>query len=71
MNEQRIHEIFMEKFGLETVSNDMVIAEDLGADSIALLEIVMDVEEEFDVEIDDETLSNIKTIGDVVNYFKG
>ncbi len=70
MNEERIHELIKEKFGLENVTNDMVLSKDLGADSIALLEIVMDVEDEFGVEIEDEALANLVTVGDVVSYFK-
>ncbi|MDU5363196.1 MAG: phosphopantetheine-binding protein [Finegoldia magna] len=41
--------------------------EDLQADSVRLLEIVMDVEEEFDIELDDEKLSELKNVEDVVN----
>ncbi|MDU5587400.1 MAG: phosphopantetheine-binding protein [Finegoldia magna] len=41
--------------------------EDLKADSVRLLEIVMDVEEEFDIELDDEKLSALKNVEDVVN----
>ena len=44
--------------------------EDLGADSLDLFEMVMALEEEFEVEIPTEDLENIKTIGDVENYLQ-
>ena len=42
--------------------------DDLHADSLDIVELVMDMEQEFDVEIPDEVLPNIKTVGDVVGY---
>ena len=42
--------------------------EDLGADSLDLVEMVMALEEEFDIQIDDEEVEKIATVGDVVNY---
>lgn len=42
--------------------------EDLGADSLDIVEIVMALEEEFDIEISDDEAENAKTVGDVVNY---
>ncbi|RBP68278.1 acyl carrier protein [Alkalibaculum bacchi] len=44
--------------------------EDLGADSLDLAEMVMSFEDEFDLEIEDEEIEQIKTVGDVVEYFK-
>jgi len=44
--------------------------EDLGADSLDIVELVMALEEEFDVEIADEQAENAKKVGDVVNYLK-
>ncbi len=54
----------------EKMTMDTKIAEDLGADSIDVVELLMSIEDEFDVEIPDEAIENVKTIGDVVNYIQ-
>ncbi len=46
------------------------IRDDLGADSLALVDLVMALEEEFDLEIPDEALESVKTIQDIVNYLE-
>jgi acyl carrier protein len=46
------------------------IQADLGADSLDVVDLVMSLEEEFDVEIPDETVENIKTVGDLVKYIE-
>ena len=46
------------------------IADDLGADSLDVVEVLMSIEDEFDVEIPDEAIETIKTIGDLVNYIE-
>ena len=46
------------------------IAEDLGADSLDVVELLMSIEDEFEVEIPDEEIENLKTIGDVVEYIQ-
>ena len=46
------------------------ISEDLGADSLDIVDLVMSLEEEFDMEIPDEAVENIKTIGDIVKYIE-
>jgi len=45
-----------------------VTLQDLGADSLDLVEIIMKVEEEFNIEVDDERAEQLKTLDDVVNY---
>lgn len=70
MIENRIYEIIKDRFGIEEVSNDMVLREDFDVDSITLLELIMDAEEEFGVEIEDEDLAKFITVGDIVEYFK-
>jgi acyl carrier protein len=42
--------------------------EDLGADSLDLVEVIMSIEDEFDVQIKDEDLESLKSIGDLINY---
>ena len=44
--------------------------EDLGADSLDLVELIMQLEEDFDIEIDEETSQKFHTVGDVVNFIK-
>ena len=46
------------------------ITDDLGADSLDVVDLVMSLEEEFDVEIPDEEVENIKTVGDIVKYIE-
>ncbi|HAN43775.1 MAG TPA: acyl carrier protein, partial [Ruminococcaceae bacterium] len=44
--------------------------DDLGADSLDIVDLVMSLEEEFDTEIPDEEIENIKTVGDMVKYIE-
>ena len=55
------------EFNRDDIDEKTRFVEDLQADSVRLLEIVMDVEEEFDIELDDEKLSELKNVEDVVN----
>ena len=50
------------------VTEDARVIEDLGADSANLMMLIMDLETEFDTQVEDEALSTIKTVGDIVNY---
>lgn len=54
----------------ESVVSGAVIQDDLGADSLDVVDLVMSLEEEFDVEIPDEAVANIKTVGDIVKYIE-
>ena len=54
----------------EKVVAEASITEDLGADSLDMVDIVMSIEEEFDIEVPDEAVENIKTVGDVVAYIE-
>jgi len=70
--EDRVADIIVEQL---QVSRDEVVPEasfvdDLGADSLDIVELVMAMEEEFDVEIPDEDAEKIQTIGDAVTYLK-
>ncbi len=49
---------------------DTNIAKDLGADSLDVVELLMSIEDEFEVEIPDEEIENIKTIGDLTDYIQ-
>ena len=52
----------------ESMTPDTKIADDLGADSLDLVDLLMSIEDEFGVEIPDEEVENLSTIGDVVDY---
>ena len=69
---KKMQELISEQFGIdcEEISMDSSFIEDLDADSIDLVELVMSMEEEFDLEIPDEDVEDIKTVGDVVRYIE-
>ncbi len=69
---EKIRKIICEQLDLEedVVTMDAILLEDLGADSIDLADLVMTFEDEFDMEISDEALENIKTVGDIVKYIE-
>lgn len=54
----------------DRVTEDARMIEDLGADSANLMMLVMDLETEYDMQVEDEALGTIKTVGDVVNYIE-
>ncbi len=55
---------------IDSMTAETRIAEDLGADSLDVVELLMSIEDEFSVEIPDEAIETIKTIGDVVKYIE-
>ena len=66
----RVKKIVVEHLGVEEdkVTPDASFIDDLGADSLDIVELVMAMEEEFEVEIPDEEAENIKTVGDAIKY---
>lgn len=64
---EKVVEGLKNEFNRDDIDEKTRFVEDLQADSVRLLEIVMDVEEEFDIELDDEKLSELKYVEDVVN----
>lgn len=66
----KVQEIIAEELGIEKdeIKLDSHLADDLGADSLDAIELIMAVEEEFDVQIEDSEASNIKAVSDIVNY---
>lgn len=68
--EERVKNIIVEQLNVdaESVTPDASFVEDLGADSLDIVELVMTMEEEFDLEIPDEDAEKIKCVGDVITY---
>ena len=68
----KIKDIIVEQLDVEedAVTMEASITEDLGADSLNVVDLVMSIEESFDVEIPDEEVENIKTVGDIVKYIE-
>lgn len=70
--ESQVKEIIVEQLDVkpEDVSEAKTFTEDLGADSLAIVELVLALEEKFDVKIPDDEVDKIKTVGDAVSYIK-
>lgn len=68
----KVKDIVVEQLGVdeEEVTEQASFVDDLGADSLDIVELVMALEEEFDLEIPDEDAEKIVTVGDAVNYIK-
>jgi acyl carrier protein len=68
--EQKIRGIIAEQLGVaeDEIKSTSSFIEDLGADSLDIVELVMAMEEEFEVEIPDEEAENIKTVQDAMNF---
>ena len=70
--EEKVISIIMEHLDVtrEECSTEASFLDDLGADSLDLVELIMEMEETFDVQIADNELEKIRTIGDVLDYLK-
>ncbi len=70
--EERVKKIVIEQLGVkeEEVSNESSFVDDLGADSLDTVELVMALEEEFECEIPDESAEKITTVQQAVDYIK-
>ncbi|NLV91240.1 MAG: acyl carrier protein [Firmicutes bacterium] len=69
---EKVREIVVEQLGVESddVTPQASFIDDLGADSLDIVELIMAFEEEFDFEIPDEDAEKISTVEDAVNYIK-
>lgn len=71
--EERVKKIITEQLAVDSaeVTEKAQFVQDLGADSLDTVELVMALEEEFDIEIPDEDAEKIKTVGEAISYIKG
>ena len=71
--EDRVSSIIVEQLGVtkEELAPRASFIDDLGADSLDIVELVMAMEEEFDIEIPDDDAEKIQTVKDVISYLKG
>lgn len=72
MIKEKVLKIVVEELNLseDKVTLDARLAEDLGADSLDAVELIMALEDEFDIQISDEAAQSIKTIGDIITYLE-
>jgi len=69
----KLKEIVMDRLNVEEdqIKPEASFVEDLGADSLDIVELIMGIEEEFDIEISDEDAEKLTTIGEATKYIKG
>ncbi|MDO4154707.1 MAG: acyl carrier protein [Candidatus Fimenecus sp.] len=69
---EKVRKIICDQFDLEEddVTPETLLEDDLEADSLDLVDLVMSFEDEFQIEVPDEDLENIKTVGDIVKYIE-
>ena len=69
---ERVKSVIVDQLGVDedTVTLEASFVDDLGADSLDVVELIMGLETEFDIEIPDEQAEKISTVGDAVNYIK-
>ncbi|WP_019132534.1 acyl carrier protein [Peptoniphilus obesi] len=69
---EKLLEIIAEQFNKEVdeIDENTSFVDDLNADSIDIVELIMSIEDEFDIEINDEDLKDLETIADVFNYLE-
>ncbi len=67
---EKIKKLISDQFGIDEDSIEMETSfkDDLNADSLDIVELVMAIEDEFDLQVADEEVENIQTVGDAVNY---
>ena len=69
---EKVKAILSEQFDAEedTITVDTLIADDLGADSLDVVDLLMSIEDEFEIEVPDDEIENIKTVGELVAFIE-
>lgn len=69
---EKVKAILSEQFDVEedTITAETNIADDLGADSLDIVDLLMSIEDEFEIEVPDDEVENIKTVGELVKYIE-
>ena len=69
---EKVKAILSEQFDVEedSITTETTLADDLGADSLDVVDLLMSIEDEFEVEVPDSEVENIKTVGDLVKYIE-
>ena len=69
-NSERVKDIIEKELGVERekLTNEASFIDDLGADSLDIVELVMEFEKEFEIDIPDEEAEKLRTVGDAVSY---
>ncbi|MCI1955141.1 MAG: acyl carrier protein [Oscillospiraceae bacterium] len=69
---EKVKAILSEQFDVEedTITPETNIADDLGADSLDVVDLLMSIEDEFEIEVPDEEVENLKTVGELVKYIE-
>ncbi|MDO5124760.1 MAG: acyl carrier protein [Ruminococcus sp.] len=69
---EKVRDIIVDQLDADEadVTMEASIIDDLGADSLDVVDLIMSIEEEFDAEIPDEEVENIKTVGDIVKFIE-
>ena len=70
---EKVKEVISEQLGIEdtdSITTETTFIDDLGADSLDIVELIMALEEAFDIEIPDADAEKVVTVGDVVDYIK-
>ncbi len=69
---EKVKKLIAEQLDVEedVIKETSSITDDLGADSLDVVDLVMSIEDEFDVEIPEDQVENIKTVGDIVKYIE-
>lgn len=70
MTFEKIKNLLVEELDLEAdeVTLESKLKEDLGADSLDMVDLIMSIEDTFDIKVDESQAASIKTVGDIVNY---
>jgi len=70
--EEKVKKLISEKLAKkpDEIRREAALVDDLGADSLAIVELIMTMEDEFDIEVSDEEAEALRTVGDVIEYLE-